>query len=111
MKPNVVTDADFEQVVLKADLPVLVDFWAVWCGPCKMIAPIVDELAGEYEGKLKVAQMDVDANPRTAMEFGIRSIPTLMLFKNGTLVEKIIGAVPKRHLVEKIGAHLEIAVS
>jgi thioredoxin len=111
MKTNAVTDAGFEQEVLKADLPVLVDFWAEWCGPCKMIAPSVDELAGEYEGRLKVAKMDVDANPRTAMQFGIRSIPTLLLFKNGAIVEKIVGAVPKRQLVEKIGAHLEIAVS
>lgn len=111
MKPKVITDAEFEQEVLNADLPVLVDFWADWCGPCKMIAPLVDELAGEYEGKLKVAKMDVDANPRTAMQFGIRSIPTLMVFRGGKLVDQIVGAVPKRHLVEKIAAHLQVTVS
>ena len=82
------------------------DFWAIWCGPCKMIAPIVEELANEYDGKLKVAKMDVDANPRTSMQFGIRSIPTLIVFKGGQVVEQIIGAVPKRHLVEKVTPHL-----
>ncbi|MBI1770343.1 MAG: thioredoxin [Bacteroidetes bacterium] len=106
MKPRSVTDAEFEQEVLNADQPVLVDFWAEWCGPCKTIAPSVEELAGEYDGKLKVTKMDVDANPRTAMQYGIRSIPTLMIFKGGQVVEQIIGAVPKRHLVEKLIPHL-----
>jgi len=106
MKPVVIDDATFQQEVMKSDKPVLVDFWAIWCGPCKMIAPYVEEIAKEYDGKLKVAKMDVDANPRTAMEFGIRSIPTLMIFKGGQVVEQIVGAVPKRHLLEKITPHL-----
>ena len=101
-----VDDANFQTEVLSSDKPVLVDFWAIWCGPCKMIAPYVEELANEYDGKLKVMKMDVDANPRTAMQFGIRSIPTLMVFKGGQVVEQIIGAVPKRHLVDKVTPHL-----
>ena len=106
MKPVPVDDSNFQNEVLSSDKPVLVDFWAIWCGPCKMIAPIVEELAKDYDGKLKVAKMDVDANPRTAMQFGIRSIPTLMIFKGGQVVEQIIGAVPKRHLLDKIIPHL-----
>ncbi len=106
MKPIHVDDANFQNEVLKADKPVLVDFWAVWCGPCKMIAPIVEELAQEYDGKLKVTKMNVDANPRTAMQYGIRSIPTLMVFKGGEVVEQIIGAIPKRHLLDKLTPHL-----
>ncbi len=106
MKPNVVDDNNFQTEVLNSTVPVLVDFWAIWCGPCKMIAPIVEEIAGEYNGKLKVTKMDVDENPRTAMQYGIRSIPTLMIFKGGQVVEQIVGAVPKRHLVEKVTAHL-----
>ncbi len=106
MKIVPVDDANFQTEVLKSDKPVLVDFWAIWCGPCKMIAPVVEELAKEYDGRLKVAKMDVDANPQTAMKLGIRSIPTLMVFKDGHVVEQIIGAVPKRHLVEKLMPHL-----
>jgi thioredoxin 1 len=106
MKPIVVTDATFEAEVLKSPVPVLVDFWAVWCGPCKTIAPVVEELAAEYNGKLKVAKLDVDGNPDTSMKFAIRSIPTLMLFKDGRVVEQIIGAVPKRSLVEKLAQHV-----
>lgn len=106
MKPIVVTDATFEAEVLKSPVPVLVDFWAVWCGPCKTIAPVVEELAAEYNGKLKVAKLDVDGNPDTSMKFAIRSIPTLMLFKDGRVVEQIIGAVPKRSLVEKLAPHV-----
>jgi thioredoxin 1 len=106
MKPLNVDDAGFQNEVLQSDKPVLVDFWAVWCGPCKMIAPVVEEIAKEYEGKLKVTKMDVDANPKTSMQFGIRSIPTLLIFKGGQVVEQIVGAVPKRHLIEKLTPHL-----
>lgn len=107
MKPVPVSDSNFQNEVLQSDKPVLVDFWAIWCGPCKMIAPIVEELAREYDGKLKVAKMDVDANPQTAMKYGIRSIPTLMVFKGGQVVEQVIGAVPKRHLVDMVVPHLK----
>lgn len=106
MKPLEVQDSTFETEVLKSSVPVLVDFWAVWCGPCKMIAPVVEEIAGEYAGKIKVVKLDVDNNPDTSMRFSIRSIPTLMLFKNGKVVEQIIGAVPKRNLLDKITPHL-----
>ena len=106
MKPIVVTDSTFEAEVLKSTVPVLVDFWAVWCGPCKMIAPVVEELAAEYNGKLKVVKLDVDGNPDTSMKYAIRSIPTLMLFKGGSVAEQIIGAVPKRSLVEKLAPHV-----
>lgn len=105
-KPIEVTDATFEAEVLKADLPVLVDFWAAWCGPCKMIAPIVEELAKDYAGKLKVCKLNVDENNQTAAQFGIMSIPTLMLFKGGKPVERLIGYMPKAKLVEKISPHL-----
>jgi len=106
MHPIEFTDANFEQEVLKSDVPVLVDFWAVWCGPCKMIAPFVAEIAGEYEGKAKVGKVDVDNNPQTAMTYGIRSIPTLLIFKGGKVVDQIVGAVPKGTLTSKIDSQL-----
>ena len=101
-KPMEVTDNTFEQEVLQAQQPVLVDFWAVWCGPCQAIAPIVEELAGDYEGKLKVMKLDVDNNPRTAVAYGVQSIPTLLVFKDGKPAERIVGAVPKKVIVDKL---------
>jgi thioredoxin 1 len=101
-----VTDAEFEQTVLKSDEPVLVDFWAEWCTPCKMIAPIVEELAGEYGGRVKVAKVDVDANPITPGMFGIMSIPTLMVFRGGKAEERIVGYQPKQSLKAKLDAVL-----
>ena len=101
-----VTDESFEQEVLKSEVPVLVDFWAAWCGPCRMVAPIVDQLATEYSGKLKVAKVDVDQNPDVSGRLGVLSIPTLMVFKGGEMVERIIGAVPKPVLVSKLQAHI-----
>ena len=106
MKAVELNETNFEQEVLKANLPVLVDFWAVWCGPCKMIAPIVDELAVEYEGKLTIGKVDVDNHQQIAMQYGIRSIPTLLVFKGGKVVEQIVGAEPKKLLIEKLSKHL-----
>jgi thioredoxin 1 len=100
------TEENFENEVLKSDLPILIDFWAIWCGPCKMIAPIVDELAKEYDGKLRIGKVDVDSNQHLAMKYGIRSIPTLLVFKGGKVVEEIKGAAPKRVLVDKLSKHI-----
>ncbi|MCZ7557402.1 MAG: thioredoxin [Bacteroidia bacterium] len=102
MKAIEITDGNFEQEVAQSSVPVLIDFWAVWCGPCRIIAPIVEEIAGEYEGKVKVGKLDVDNNAETAGKYGIRSIPTLLIFKGGEVVDRIVGAVPKHTIVEKL---------
>ena len=101
-----VTDGEFESQVLQADLPVLVDFWAEWCGPCKMIAPIVEELSQEYDGQVRFTKMDVDSNPMTAASLGIRSIPTLLIFRGGKPVEQVVGAVPKALLKKRLESAL-----
>ncbi len=102
MKPTTFTDDNFDAEVLKSDLPVVVDFWAAWCGPCRMIAPIVEELAGEYAGKVKIGKLDVDDNQGVAIKYGVRSIPTVLFLKGGQVVDTVIGAVPKSMFVEKI---------
>jgi thioredoxin 1 len=106
MKPVEITDANFSKEVLESQVPVLIDFWAVWCGPCRTIAPVVEEIASEYDGKLKVGKMDVDNNSQTPLTYGIRSIPTLMVFKGGKVVEQIIGAMPKKNLLDKLTPHM-----
>jgi thioredoxin 1 len=96
------TDANFQAEVLDSDKPVLVDFWATWCGPCRIIAPVIEELAAEFEGKAVIGKVDVDHNPQVAMNFGIRSIPTLLFFKNGQVVDQLVGTAPKRVLAERL---------
>ena len=100
------TDDNFASEVLESETPVLVDFWAAWCGPCRMIAPIVEELATEYAGRAKICKLDVDAAQKTAAEFGIRSIPTLLIFKEGKVADQLIGAVPRQQITEKLDAAL-----
>ena len=99
-------DSNFEQEVLNSDQPVLVDFWAEWCGPCRMIGPVVEEMAGEYAGKAKIGKVNVDHNPEISVKYGIRSIPALLIFKDGQVVDQIIGAVPKTHLTKQLDAQL-----
>ncbi len=101
-----VTDANFDQEVLKSDQPVLIDFWAVWCGPCKALSPIVDEVAQSYSGKVKVAKMNVDQNPGTPGRYGIRGIPTLLIFKGGQVKEQIVGYVPRETIEKAIDKHM-----
>ena len=106
MKPVTITDSNFESEVIKSNIPVLIDFWATWCGPCKAIAPIVEDLAKEYDGKIKIGKVDVDDNQQTAIKYGVRSIPTLLLFKEGKVNDMIVGAVPKMQIVKKLESAL-----
>ena len=99
-----ITDANFEELVVNSDKPVMIDFWAVWCGPCRMIAPIVEEMSGEYEGKAVIGKVDVDSNPEVAMKYGIRNIPTVLFVKNGEVADKQVGAAPKHVFTSKLDA-------
>ncbi len=103
---NTLTDATFESDVLNSNIPVLVDFWAEWCMPCRFVAPVIEQVADEYTGKIKVGKLDVDQNPRIAGQFGINSIPSILLYKNGQVVDGVIGAVPKEQLVNMLDKHL-----
>lgn len=106
-KPFPVTDQTFEQEVLRSDQPVLVDYWAAWCGPCRMVAPVLEQVAEEKSEKLRIAKLDVDANPITAGRYGVRAIPTMILFKGGREVERLVGYMPKERLLQQIGPHIE----
>ena len=106
-KPTAVDDSNFDQIVLQAMTPVLVDFWAAWCGPCRMVAPVVEELSEEYEGRISFVKLDVDQNPKMASKYGIMSIPTLLIFKSGNPVSNIVGFRPKAELKRSLDAVLE----
>jgi thioredoxin 1 len=106
-KPVEIDDAKFDELVLKAELPVLVDFWAPWCGPCRMVAPVVDELAEDYEGKISFTKVNVDENPKTASQYGVMSIPTLIIFKDGKPLSNIVGFKPKEELKKSLDTALE----
>jgi thioredoxin 1 len=106
-KPTPVTDDNFEEEVLKSSVPVITDFWAEWCGPCHAVAPILEQIAAEHDGQLKVAKLDVDTNPATATKYGIRGIPTMIVFKNGDPVETLVGWMPKEQLLKKLEPHLD----
>jgi thioredoxin 1 len=108
-KSQVVSDQNFETEVIKSDTPVLVDFWAAWCGPCRMVAPVLEEIATEQGEKIKIAKLDVDANPITAGRFGVRSIPTMILFKNGREAQRVVGYMPKEKLLQQIQPHITAA--
>jgi thioredoxin 1 len=101
-----ITDANFDEVVLKSDKPVVVDFWAEWCGPCRMVGPIIEEMSTEYDGKAIIGKVDVDANPGVSAKFGVRNIPTILFVKNGEVADKSVGAVPKAQLTAKLDALL-----
>ena len=100
------TDATFDEHIGAADTPVVIDFWAEWCGPCKMVAPVLDEISAEQVGKLQIAKVNVDENPNVAMRYGVQSIPTMLVFKDGELVDRIVGAMPKGRLMDKLSTHL-----
>ena len=108
-KPQVVSDQNFESEVIKSETPVLVDFWATWCGPCRMVAPVLEEIGTEQGEKIKIAKLDVDANPITAGRFGVRSIPTMILFKNGREAQRVVGYMPKEKLLQQIQPHITAA--
>ncbi|HYU81274.1 MAG TPA: thioredoxin [Candidatus Polarisedimenticolia bacterium] len=108
-KAQVVSDQNFEAEVIKSETPVLVDFWATWCGPCRMVAPVLEEIANEQGEKVKIAKLDVDANPITAGRFGVRSIPTMILFKNGREAQRVVGYMPKEKLLQQIQPHITAA--